>query len=229
MVTQVRPNPKASNRTTPLNHSTTPKLDVIFLFMDATSCRGFHRRLRRTVSAQEEADAKSMTRLYQFFRHNMMSFSTEHNFRAMFQGVVPPRNNSIWVPPLWEDFANSGWVTLHTADLCFDINAAHMNQMTREDRLSFDHELISPFCHSDFFAEGSNPWGNFKGPYAITARCLKGQHVHEHTLQYLESIQAAYSDRDKFSSAWIMEGHEASSEILRLLDDSLAGFVRKLT
>lgn len=226
LVARVRPTSKAMVRTSSLAEA--PKLDVTFLFLDATSRRGFHRRLRRTVSALEEVDAKGLTRLYQFFRYNVMSFCTEANSRAMFQGTSEAPGED-WVSTLWEDFANSGWVTLYTAGTCQDLNAAYMNRKADEERQCFDHELVSPFCHSDFFAEDSNPFGNFKGPYSITARCLKGQHVHEHELEYLKSFQSAYPHRAKFSVAWFLEGHEGTTEVLRHLDDGLAAYVRKMT
>lgn len=223
VVARVRPNSPAKDPH--LN----AKLDVVFLFLDATSRRGFHRRLRHTVRALEMVDAKGWTRLYQFFRYNVMSFCTEANSRAMFQGSSAEDSAEAWVSPVWEDYASSGWVTLYTAGTCQDLNAAYMNRYSEEDRHSFDHELVSPFCHSDFFAEDSNPFGNFKGPYSITARCLKGQHVHEHELQYLESFQSAYPHRAKFSLAWFLEGHEGTTEVLRHLDDGLAAYVKKMT
>lgn len=224
LVTRVRPTLKALTQ----SNSDPLKLDVIFLFLDATSRRGFHRRLPRTVTALEEVDAMGLTRLYQFFRYNVMSFCTESNSRAMFQGTSSAPKEK-WVSPMWEDFANSGWVTLYTADTCQDLNAAYMNRKSHEDRQCFDHELVSPFCHSDFFAEDSNPFGNFKGPYSITARCLKGQHVHEHELQYLESFRSAYSHQAKFSLAWFLEGHEGTTEVLRHLDDGLAAYVKNIS
>lgn len=223
LVTRVRPTSKQA--LTAKDHH---KLDVIFLFLDATSRRGFHRRLPRTVTALEEVDARGVTRLYQSFRYSVMSFCTEPNSRAMFQGTSGAPKEK-WVSPLWEDFRNSGWVTLYTADTCQDLNAAYMNRKSHEDRKCFDHELVSPFCHTDFFAEDSNPFGNFKGPYSITARCLKGQHVHEHELQYLESFRSAYPHQPKFSLAWFLEGHEGTTEVLRHLDDGLAAYLKKIS
>lgn len=232
LVARVRPDPIALERTSPreeaadlTNVTTQPaKLDVVIIFIDAVSRRGFHRRLRRSASALQEADNKGLTRLYQFFRYSVVEFCTEPNSRAMFQGTIE-RQTEV-APPVWEDFASSGWVSLYTADTCQDLPAAYMSNRTHR---SFDHELLAPFCHSDFFAEDANPFGNFKGPYSICARCLKGQQVHEHELHYLQSFQAAYPDRPKFSLAWLLEGHEGTTEVLRLLDDGLASYLNDFT
>lgn len=232
LVTRVRPDPKALERTLPhvvasSNISVTPeesKLDVVILFVDAVSRRGFHRRLARTVAALEEADAQGLTRLYQFFRYSVVEFCTEPNARAMFLEMI--EENTQGASILWEDYAQSGYVTLSTADTCQDLGAAYMNRSESPGQPDFDHELLSPFCHSDYFAEDANPFGNFKGPYSICARCLKGQQVHEHELEYLHSFRAAYPDRAKFSLAWFLEGHEGTTEVLRFLDDGLSRYLK---
>lgn len=221
LVTHVRPKAEI------LTDDQSEKLNVVFLFLDATSRRGFHRRLRRTVTALEEADARGVTRLYQFFRYSVVEFCTEPNSRAMFQNTI--NSSKLIVPPVWEDFRNSGYVTLFTADTCQDLAAAYMNRQSPHNTSSFDHELLAPFCHSDFFAEDANPFGNFKGPYSITARCLKGEQVHEHELRYLESFRTAYPDTPKFSLAWFLEGHEGTTEVLRNMDDGLVAYLGNLS
>ncbi|XP_024376955.1 uncharacterized protein [Physcomitrium patens] len=232
LVTRVRPSSEILKRTASQADQFSPsknekKLNVVFLFLDATSRRGFHRRLRRTVAALEEADARGDTRLYQFFRYSVVEFCTEPNSRAMFQNAIKPHKEI--VPPVWDDYRNSGYVTLFTADTCQDLAAAYMNRQSPRNTSSFDHELISPFCHSDYFAEDANPFGNFKGPYSICARCLKGEQVHEHELRYLQSFRTAYPDTPKFSLAWFLEGHEGTTEVLRNLDDGLAAYVGNFT
>ncbi|KAG0595708.1 hypothetical protein M758_UG190600 [Ceratodon purpureus] len=231
LVTRVRPKPRILDRIAQAADSSgqvnDEKLNVVFIFLDATSRRGFHRRLRKTVAALEEANNRDYTRLYQFFRYSVVEFCTEPNSRAMFQNTIESHNQT--VPPVWDDFRNSGYVTLFTADTCQDLAAAYMNRHSPHNTSSFDHELVAPFCHSDFFAENANPFGNFKGPYSITARCLKGEQVHDHELRYLESFRNAYPGQPKFSLAWFLEGHEGTTEVLRNMDDGLVSYLTNLT
>ena len=229
LVTRVRPKSRIRNRIAAKSSGlgNEEKLNVVFIFIDATSRRGFHRRLRKTVAALEEVDTRDFTRLYQFFRYSVLEFCTEPNSRAMFQNTIESHKET--VPPVWDDYRDSGYVTLYTADTCQDLPAAYMNRHSPHNTSSFDHELVAPFCHSDFFAENANPFGNFKGPYSITARCLKGEQVHDHELRYLESFRAAYPDQPKFSLAWFLEGHEGTTEVLRNLDDGLASYLRNFT
>jgi len=172
LVTRVIPKREILQR---VSDNQSQKLNVVFLFLDATSRRGFHRRLHKTVAALEAADARGVTRLYQFFRYNVLAFCTEPNARAMFQGTIQAKEHIL--PSVWEDYRHSGYATLFTAGTCQDLAAAYMNRQSGHKSSSFDHELLAPFCHSDFFAEDANPFGNFKGPYSITARCLKGEQV----------------------------------------------------
>lgn len=230
LVTRVRPNPRVLNRTAQAADQSSgleKKLNVVFVFLDATSRRGFHRRLRKTVAALEEAHAGGFTRLYEFFRYSVVEFCTEPNSRAMFQNSIESHKET--VSSVWEDYRDSGYVTLFTADTCQDLAAAYMNRYSPHSTSSFDHELVAPFCHSDFFAENANPFGNFKGPYSITARCLKGEQVHDHELRYMESFRSAYPDQPKFSLSWFLEGHEGTTEVLRNLDDGLASYLRNFT
>ncbi|KAJ3179163.1 hypothetical protein HDU87_003121 [Geranomyces variabilis] len=200
----------------------TKTLDVIVVFLDATSRRHFHRRLGRTVKKLEQANADGRTRLFQFFRYSISGFSTGPNSRAMFTGTSP--NNLDTVSPVWEDFARARFVTAITADTCQDWGASY----NPRPAFHFDHEMYAPFCHADFFAEDSNPLGNFRGPYAINARCLKGSRVSDLALQYAGSVSSAYPDRNTFVLAWLLEGHEGTGEVLADLDDGLVSLLGSL-
>ncbi|KAJ3157262.1 hypothetical protein HDU89_002674 [Geranomyces variabilis] len=202
--------------------SNTKVLDVIVIFLDATSRRHFHRRLGRTVRMLEQANAEGNTRLFQFFRYSISGFSTGPNSRAMFTGTSPNTLDS--VSPVWEDFARSRFVTAITADTCQDWGASY----NPRPAFHFDHEMYAPFCHADFFAEGSNPLGNFKGPYAINARCLKGARVSDLALQYAGSVSPAYPSRNTFVLAWLLEGHEGTGEVLADLDEGLVSLLGSL-
>ncbi|KAJ3161774.1 hypothetical protein HDU86_006545 [Geranomyces michiganensis] len=197
-------------------------LDVLVVFLDATSRRHFHRRLPRTVKTLEQAHLHGNTRLHQFFRYSISGFSTGPNSRAMFTGTSPSSLEP--VSAVWEDFARAGFVTAITADTCQDWGASY----NPRPAFHFDHEMYAPFCHADFFSEGSNPLGNFKGPYAINSRCLKGERVSNLALRYAGSVSRAYPDRNTFTLAWLLEGHEGTGEVLAELDDGLVTLLSNL-
>ncbi|KAJ2304581.1 hypothetical protein IWW54_005356, partial [Coemansia sp. RSA 2705] len=102
---------------------------------------------------------------------------------------------------------------------------------------SLDYELTAPFCLPEFYPSTGNAFGNFKGPYSITARCLFGRYVHDWAFDYLYKLRrelqmpavATVGNRAKHRpymvTATFLEGHEGTGEVLRTLDDALAAFL----
>jgi hypothetical protein len=105
--------------------------------------------------------------------------------------------------------------------------------MTYSQKVSshfFTHEVISPFCHPDYYPIKDTPHGNFKGPFSLRKRCMLGKMVHEHVFDYFNTFRNAYNN----SGPWMailsfLEAHEGSGENLATMDNSFSDFFASLT
>ncbi|KAJ2681802.1 hypothetical protein H4R19_007259, partial [Coemansia spiralis] len=155
---------------------------------------------------------------------------------AMFLGEIDPtRPNTL---PIWAYFRDRGFVTARVESGCEDW-ATEYNRHNY-DRASYsvgarslDYELTAPFCLPEFYPNTGNPFGNFKGPYSMVARCLFGRYVHDWAFDYLDKLrrelrtarQDGQRARPYMITATFLEGHEGTGEVLRTLDDALAEFL----
>ena len=89
-----------------------------------------------------------------------------------------------------------------------------------------DREIMGPMCHSEY----SSMSGNFVGPYSMVKRCIGQQFVHEHMLDLLTATvrQDRKLNRSFFQVSYLLEGHEGSHGVLKLLDADLERYLAGL-
>lgn len=119
--------------------------------------------------------------------------------------------------------------------------------------LGVDRYMYQPFCHLDY----SGVHSNFKGPYSIVRRCMAGEAVWDHMVNYTEATLAkqledgrralnATTDtptrrgdchatlpeggfgKNFFHVMYMTEGHEGTHGVIPLVDDSLTRFFHDL-
>lgn len=92
-----------------------------------------------------------------------------------------------------------------------------------------DHEIVLPFCHSDY--DNFGQWSNLAGPYSIKKRCIAGRSAHDHTFDYVRQFAAAYNRAEVpwLLAAGLAEAHEGSLEVLAGMDGALATLLRDFT
>ncbi|KAJ1891108.1 hypothetical protein LPJ66_007105 [Kickxella alabastrina] len=220
----------------------TTRPNVIFIMLDAVSHRQFYRRLPKSAQVLKSIHRPGTNRLYELYRYHSVGFSTDNNTRAMYTGeVISTRPNPL---PIWAYFRDRGYVTARVETGCDDWAREYIGDKFLSDTYSvgnrsLDYELASPFCLPDYYPNVGNPFGNFKGPYSITARCLYGRYVHDWALDYLgqlrrefRSIQTLKNKQGKrrpyMLTATFLEGHEGTGEVLGTLDNSLSSFLEDI-
>ncbi|KAJ2005560.1 hypothetical protein H4R26_001876, partial [Coemansia thaxteri] len=251
--------PPIDSDTTALNHSsTTPaerfdaskslqtaaeRPNVVFLMIDAVSHRQFYRRLKKTAEVLKTLHNPGSSRLVELYRYHSVGFSTDNSTKAMYTGeIFPSQRNPL---PVWAYYRDRGYVTARVETGCDDW--AHEYTHEYYDTLdlsvgsrSLDYELSSPFCMPEYYPNVGNAFGNFKGPYSITARCLYGRYVHDWALDYVTQLRAELREhrakrhaqqkdaRPYMITATFLEGHEGTGEVLSTLDNALAAFLESM-
>ncbi|KAJ2747685.1 hypothetical protein GGI20_000334 [Coemansia sp. BCRC 34301] len=221
----------------------TERLNVMYLMLDAVSHRQFYRRLPKSAQVLKTLHRPFNHRLYELYRYHSVGFSTDNNTRAAYTGeILPSRRNQL---PIWAYFRDRGYVTARIDTGCNDwpkeyLGYTYDSQEYVVGNRSLDYELTSPFCMPECYPEVGNPYGNFKGPYSITARCLYGRYVHDWAFDYLRQLRADFREhrakrlaqqkdaRPYMVSATFLEGHEGTGEVLRTLDNALAEFLESM-
>ncbi|KAJ2787833.1 hypothetical protein GGI15_000402 [Coemansia interrupta] len=215
--------------------------NVIFLMIDAVSRRQFFRRLPKSANIMRTLERPGNHRIFELFRYHSVGFSTDNNTRAMYTGdILPVRRNPL---PIWAYYRDRGYVTARVETGCDDWTKEYVgrnfdNKLFSVGNRSLDYELTSPFCLPEYFPDTGNPFGNFKGPYSMVARCLYGRYVHEWAFDYLTQLRREFRSADSggadgqgyqrkpyMISATFLEGHEGTGEVLSTLDDSLSDFI----
>ncbi|KAJ2486533.1 hypothetical protein EV174_001049 [Coemansia sp. RSA 2320] len=217
--------------------------NVVFLMLDAVSRRQFYRRLKKTAAVLKTLHNPGSSRLVELYRYHSVGFSTENNTKAMFVGeIFPSQRNPL---PIWAYYRDRGYVTARVETCCDDWAQQFLrhNYDSLEYSVgnrSLDYELASPFCMPEYYPNVGNAFGNFKGPYSITARCLYGRYVHDWALGYVAQLRAELREhrakqhaqqkdaRPYMITATFLEGHEGTGEVLSTLDDALAAFLESM-
>ncbi|KAJ2907918.1 hypothetical protein GGI21_003407, partial [Coemansia aciculifera] len=217
--------------------------NVIYLMLDAVSHRQFYRRLPKSAAILKTLHQPTAQRLYELYRYHSVGFSTDNNTKAAYIGEIDPQGRNRL--PIWAYFRDRGYVTARVETACDDwsrelVSKTFDSQEYSVSNRSLDYELTSPFCLPEYYPETGNAFGNFKGPYSVTARCLYGRYVHDWAFDYLTQLRAELRDhrakrlagqkdpRPYLLMATFMEGHEGTGEVLRTLDVALAGFLESM-
>ncbi|KAJ2783358.1 hypothetical protein GGI15_002620, partial [Coemansia interrupta] len=173
-------------------HALRNRPNIVFLMLDAVSRRHFFRRLPKSANVLRSLERPGAHRLLELFRYHSVGFSTENNTRAMYTGeILPIRRNPL---PIWAYFRDRGYITARVETECDDWAKENVgNNFDDQDfavsNRSLDYELASPFCMPEYFPNAGNPFGNFKGPFSIVARCLYGRYVHEWAFDHLAQLR----------------------------------------
>ncbi|KAJ2535379.1 hypothetical protein IWW43_001674 [Coemansia sp. RSA 1935] len=223
-------------------HSNRKSPNVIYLMLDAVSRRQFHRQLPHSAHILRTLHQPGVSQITELFRYHSVGFSTDNNTKAMFLGdIYPKKRNTL---PIWAYFRDRGYITARVESGCEDwAKEYNGHNYPQQDfavsNRSLDYELTAPFCLPEFYPSVGNPFGNFKGPYSIIARCLFGRYLHEWAFDYLYKLrrelrpqpampQKARKHRPYMITVALMEGHEGTGEVLRTLDDALAAFIKDM-
>lgn len=136
----------------------------------------------------------------------------------------PPHWNATTAVPIFRHFARTlGYASVFGTNNCEDMVAIYTGRMCPTD--SYANALwCTPPYHDDV-----QPYKALGGAYGVRSRCLGSVRAHEPLLNWAAGAWVAYgSDLPKFGLLWLIEGHEASGEVVRDVDADLAAFLRKM-
>ncbi|KAJ1812223.1 hypothetical protein LPJ60_006595, partial [Coemansia sp. RSA 2675] len=211
--------------------------------LDAVSHRQFYRRLPKSAQVLKTIHRPGSQRLFELYRYHSVGFSTDNNTKAAYLGeIYPTRPNPL---PIWAYYRDRGYITARIETGCEDWAKEYTGKSFDSvdysvGNRSLDYELSSPFCMPEFYPNVGNAFGNFKGPYAMAARCLYGRYVHDWAVDYLYQLRSEFREnrakqlasqkdpRPYMITTTFLEGHEGTGEVLRTLDDSLATFLENM-
>ncbi|KAJ2493682.1 hypothetical protein IWW37_000313 [Coemansia sp. RSA 2050] len=235
-------------RPTRFDASRVPKMllqrpNVIYLMLDAVSHRQFYRRLPKSAQVLKAIHRPGNHRLLELYRYHSVGLDSENNTKAAYIGEIFPSNPNPL--PIWAYYRDRGYVTARIETSCDDWASLYISKNFESQEYSvgnrsLDYELSSPFCMPEYYPNVGNAYGNFKGPYSITARCLYGHYVHDWAFDYLYQLRselreyrakqlAHQKDAQPYMIfATFLEGHEGTGEVLRTVDDSLAAFLESM-
>ncbi|KAJ2885379.1 hypothetical protein H4R27_001410 [Coemansia aciculifera] len=151
------------------NVSETPQMrlerpNVVYLMLDAVSHCQFYRQLPKSAQV-----LKSI--------HH-----PDNNTMAAYIGEIYPLHPNPL--PIWAHYCDRGYVTARVETGCDDwaelyLGGKYKSKEYSVGNRSLDYELTSPFCLPEYYPNVGNAFGNFKGLYSLTARCLYGRYVHD--------------------------------------------------
>ncbi|KAJ2461256.1 hypothetical protein GGF42_000310 [Coemansia sp. RSA 2424] len=223
--------------------SPTERPNVIYLMLDAVSRRQFYRRMPKSAQVLKTLHRPFNHRLYELYRYHSVGFSTDNNTRVAYTGEISPSHPNPL--PIWAYYRDQGYVTARVETGCEDwakeyIGDKFESQKYSVGNRSLDYELTSPFCMPEYYPNVGNAFGNFKGPFSLTARCLYGRYVHDWAFDYLAQLRTEFREhrakrlaqqkdaRPYMITATFMEGHEGTGEVLRTVDSALSGFLESM-
>ncbi|KAI8320354.1 DUF229-domain-containing protein [Martensiomyces pterosporus] len=224
----------ALDRPAPSADIPTRRPNVLFLFVDAVSHRQFYRRLEKTASVLATLHQPGKHMLTELFRYHSLGVSTDNSTKAMYTGEIHPSSPNPL--PIWAYYRDRGYITGRVETSCEDWATTYVGESYDSleysvGNRSLDYELSAPFCMPEFYPSSGNAFGNFKGPFSVTARCLYGRHVHEYGFDYINQLRRELRSGDKETRKPymlmlnLMEGHEGTGEVLRTLDSRLSEFL----
>ncbi|KAH3742632.1 type I phosphodiesterase/nucleotide pyrophosphatase [Pelomyxa schiedti] len=198
-----------------------PAPNIVFIFLDAISRAGWHRKFPETLSVLQDLHTRNEDlEVFQFLRYHAVGHTTRKNARAMFTGESDANRHKT----LWELIEHK-YVTGIVDNTCTEWSAKYLY-----DRSAIaDHRLNSPWCLPEYVGTGrTENFDLLRGPWSLQRRCITGIFVHDWVLQYAQLFLKSYQDQPKFLLVKFTEGHEPSGSVLGMLDNSIAAFVRSL-
>ena len=206
--------------------------NIYMIYFDALSRNNFIRKLKKSTQIIENTlyNRKGKSKLYE--KYNSFQFFKYHSFDAATKGNTFPLffGNRI--------FTNKGISMIHFLNQKGFITAAAHNSCNREiydweniDKnikiSNFDHENVALFCDPNF-EDKTDKWSIKKGKSAILRRCFYGLDSFEYNFEYILQFLDAYKSERKFFRVSFGDGHEATTEVIKYIDNSFSKFITKI-
>ena len=212
------------------------KFDNVYVFFfDHISRNHFLKRMKKlkkifeemlyskNIANQEKANnANNKYRKfnsYQFIKYQNIEGTTPFNMFPLFYGV--PINDKTGVP-IVKYFKEKGFITANTVNSCYS-DLYYVTNLDIE-LMNYDHENVPMFCDTNLL-DPDMIWAYEQGENSIFRKCLYGKDSHVYMIEYMTQFLEAYKDQRKYMRLSFQDGHEATMQVIKYLDEPLTNFL----
>ena len=202
--------------------------NIIVLFIDTLSRVHLKRKMPKLQEWLEKFmkyESKDFIN-YQFLKYHSLGVHTEINLKPAIFGESVLSSNGVSIVNYLKE---KGFITGQADDYCSP-EPYQLRQSFDHSNVTygyFDHELISLFCDPNFFRP-ENPFPINRGNCAILRRCLYGYDIFHHVFNYSKLFWRTYKGSRRFLRLSSMDSHEATGELIKLMDEPLVEFLDDL-
>ena len=205
--------------------------NVYLLYIDGISRRHFIRKLVKTTKLIEKSlyTKKKKNGIYknfnsfQFFKFHNFEEHTKGNILPLFYGNQESSKNKISIVKY---FNEKGFITAAAHNSCnkeiFDWYNYKYTTFSH-----YDHENVALFCDPNF-EDKKDQWSIKKGKNSILRKCFYDRDSFDYNFEYITQFLEAYKNERKFFRISFGDGHEATTEVIKYIDDSLYSFLKKI-
>jgi len=207
--------------------------NIYLIYIDAISRRHFIRKLKKTTKLIEKTlyTNKRKNGIYknfnsfQFFKYHSFDGHTQGNILPIFYGNRASSKNKIEIVKY---FNEKGFITASTHNSCnkeiFDWSDEIINNTSFS---YFDHENVAMFCDPNF-EDREDKWSIKKGKCSILRKCFYGKDSFDYNFEFILQFLEIYKSERKFFRICFGDGHEATTEVIKYIDNSLNSFLEKI-
>ena len=156
---------------------------------------------------------------YQFIKYENLPGATPFNMFPLFYGVPILDKTGVSVTKYYKE---KGFITANTVNSCYR-DLYHIDPKITVP-INFDHENIPMFCDTNLL-DPDMFWAYEQGENSIFRKCLYGKDSHEYMFEYMSQFLEAYKDQRKYMRMCFQDGHEATMQVIKYLDDPLNKFL----
>lgn len=218
-------------------------MNILNFFIDTVSRQRIYRAMPKTAEVLRNFHftKNKRTRVYEFFRMHAIAGYSWPNLMAEMYGT--PRDGAS-EPVNWnfkhfkrvDSLAKeNGYITGYASNFCNVNEKEHDGKdgfiLRRQyiDPVFPDHEFIQPGCDYNSFPM-NNGFGFFlnRGPFSTSRKCFMKRDQSEYSFQYLLDFFNTYKDERKFFTLRMIDPHELSEEVPKIIDGMIADFITRL-
>jgi hypothetical protein len=203
--------------------------NVYLIYFDALSRNNFIRKLKNSTKIIEKTLFTNKAKDDKFKKFNSFQFFKYHNFNGHTEGNIFPlfygnKRNSEKGISIVKFFNERGFITAATHNSCnkeiFDWHNKNMNVIYSH----YDHENVAMFCDPNF-EDKNDKWSILSGKSSVLRKCFYGFDSFEYNFEYISQFLEAYKSERKYFRISIGDGHEATTEVIKYIDNSFCSFI----
>ena len=206
--------------------------NVYLIFFDSFSRNHFMRKLKKSTKIIEKllfTNKRKEKRFenfnsFQFFKYHSFNEYTKANLFPLFFGNTKDLHRGI---SLIKYFNEKGFITAASHNSCNKALIEWPDQRENITFSKFDHENVAMFCDTNY----ENKFDKYTiigGKSSVIRRCFYGRDSFEYIFEYILQFLDIYKNERKFFRISFEDGHEATTEVIKYIDNSLSSFLQKI-